>query len=127
MSRFQPTPRGIRVLAQRIPNYAGETAGIPLGNAQSILNKSFTIVADVEIPKEGAEGRIVTAGGCFGGYGLYVLKGKPLFVYNVLDLKRTRWEGGVEGADWLGSSLKSGKHTIEFDFTYDGPGIAKGG
>ena len=32
-----------------------------------------------------------------------------------------------EGEDWLGDSLKPGKHTIEFDFTYDGPGIAKGG
>ena len=45
----------------------------------------------------------------------------------MLDLKRTRWEGGVGGADWLGKSLKAGKHTIEFDFKYDGPGIAKGG
>ncbi len=31
------------------------------------------------------------------------------------------------GADWLGSSLKPGKHTIEFDFKYDGPGPGKGG
>jgi hypothetical protein len=70
---------------------------------------------------------IVTDGGRFGGYGLFLLKGKPVFVYNLLDLKRTRWEGGVEARDWLGDSLKPGKHTIEFDFTYDGPGIAKGG
>jgi hypothetical protein len=42
-------------------------------------------------------------------------------------LKRTRWEGGVGGEDWLGDSIKPGKHTIEFDFTYDGPGIAKSG
>jgi len=33
----------------------------------------------------------------------------------------------VGGADWLGDSLKPDKHTIEFDFTYDGPGIAKSG
>ncbi len=50
-----------------------------------------------------------------------------MFVYNLLDLKRSRWEGGVGGADWLGKSLKPGKHTIVFDFKYDGPGIAKGG
>ena len=45
---------------------------------------------------------IVTDGGRFGGYGLYILKGKPVFVYNLLDLKRTRWEGGVGAARLAG-------------------------
>jgi len=128
-SQFQRAiaPRPSATAGQTVFTYVGENAGIPLGNAPSILNKSFTITAEIEIPKAGAEGMIVTAGGRFGGYGLYLLKGKPVFVYNLLDLKRTRWEGGVGGADWLGSSLKPGKHTIEFDFKYDGPGIAKGG
>jgi hypothetical protein len=45
-------------------------------------------------------------------------KGKPMFVYNLLDLERFRWEG---------SSLSAGKHTIVFDFKYDGPGPGKGG
>ena len=70
---------------------------------------------------------IATMGGRFGGYGLYLLKGKPVFVYNLLNLKRYRWEGGVGGSDWLGASLKPGKHTIAFDFKYDGPGFGKGG
>jgi hypothetical protein len=30
----------------------------------------------------------------FGGYGLYLLKGKPVFTWNLLDLKRVKWEGG---------------------------------
>ena len=58
---------------------------------------------------------------------MYLLKGKPVFVYNMLDLKRYRWEGGVGARDWLGSALKPGKHTIVFDFKYDGPGFGKGG
>jgi hypothetical protein len=66
-------------------------------------------------------------GGRFGGYGLYLLRGKPVFDYNFLDLEHFRWEGGVGAEDWLGSSLKPGKHTIVFDFKYDGPGPAKGG
>ena len=41
---------------------------------------------------------IATMGGRFGGYGLYLLKGKPVFTYNLLDLERYRWEGGVEPA-----------------------------
>jgi arylsulfatase A-like enzyme len=128
-SQFQRAiaPRPSAVAGQTVFNYFGENAGIPLGNAPSILNKSFTITADIEVSPGGSEGMIVTAGGRFGGFGLFLLKGKPVFVYNLLDLKRTRWEGGVGGADWLGKSLKPGKHTIEFDFTYDGPGIAKGG
>ena len=70
---------------------------------------------------------IVTLGGRFGGYGLYLKKGKPVFVYNLLDLERFRWEGGPLGHDVLGEALKPGKHTIVFDFKYDGPGPGKGG
>ena len=58
-------------------------------------------------------------GGRFGGYGLYLLKGKPVFIYNFLDLERFRWEGQ--------EALTPGKHTVVFDFTYDGPGFGKGG
>jgi hypothetical protein len=62
---------------------------------------------------------LVTLGGRFGGYGLYLLNGKPVFTYNFLDLERFRWEAP--------DVLAPGKHTIVFDFTYSGPGIAKGG
>jgi arylsulfatase len=120
-------PRPSAVAGKTVFTYSGENAGIPTGNAPSILNRSFTITADIEVPEDGGEGMIVTEGGRFGGYGLFLLKGKPVFVYNLVDLKRTRWEGGVGARDWLGRSLTMGKHTIEFDFTYDGPGIAKGG
>jgi arylsulfatase len=116
-----------RLLAQRpsatagrtVFTYSGERAGLPVGSAPSILNKSYTITAAVEIPKGGAEGMLVTMGGRFGGYGLYVLKGKPVFTYNLVDLQRFRWEGGA--------ALTPGKHTIVFDFKYDGPGPGKGG
>jgi arylsulfatase A-like enzyme len=46
-------------------------------------------------------------------------RGRPVFVYNLLDLERFRWRGL--------SSLSAGKHTIVFDFKYDGPGPGKGG
>jgi arylsulfatase A-like enzyme len=121
------TPRPSATAGRTVFTYSGEVANIPPGNAPSILNKDYTITAEVTIPKTGAEGMIATMGGRFGGYSLYLVKGKPVFVYNFLDLKRYRWEGGVGGEDWLGSSLKPGKHTIVFDFKYDGPGMAKGG
>ena len=65
----------------------------PYGNAPNILTKSYTITAEVEVPEGGGDGMIVTEGGRFGGYGLYVLKGKPVFTYNFVDLERFRWEG----------------------------------
>ena len=107
--------------------YIGENVDIPIGNAPSLLNRNYTITAQITMPSAGTEGMIATFGGRFGGYGLYLLKGKPVFVYNLLNLKRYRWEGGVGAEDWLGSSLQPGKHAIVFDFKYDGPGLGKGG
>ena len=43
----------------------------------------------------------------------YLVKNKPVFLWNLLDLKRVRWEG---------PELTPGKHTLEFDFTYAGMG-----
>jgi arylsulfatase len=81
----------------------------------------------VTVSEGGAEGMIVTLGGRFGGYGLYLLKGKPVFDYNLLDLTHYRWEGGPLSHGLLAGALKPGKHTIVFDFKYDGPGPGKGG
>jgi arylsulfatase A-like enzyme len=121
------TPRPSGTAGRTTFTYQGENVGIPVANAPSLLNRDYTITAEITVPEGGAEGMITTMGGRFGGYGLYLLKGKPVFVYNILDLKRYRWEGGVGAEDWLGASLKSGKHTIEFSFKYDGPGFGKGG
>jgi arylsulfatase len=121
------TPRPSGTAGRTTFTYAGETIGIPVGNAPSLLNRDYTISAEITVPKEGTEGMIATMGGRFGGYGLYLQKGKPVFVYNLLNLKRYRFEGGVGGDDWLGKSLKAGKHTIVFDFKYDGPGLGKSG
>jgi len=60
-----------------------------------------------------AEGMIYNEGDRFFGYGLYLLKGKPTFTYNLMGLKRTKWQG---------PALAAGKHTIVFDFKYDGLG-----
>jgi arylsulfatase A-like enzyme len=121
------TPRPSATAGRTVFTFKGENAGIPLGNAPSILDKDYTITAEVTIPAAGAEGMIVTLGGRFGGYALYLLKGKPVFSYNMLNLERFRWEGGVGGRDLFSDALKPGKHTIVFDFKYNGPGPGKGG
>jgi arylsulfatase A-like enzyme len=111
-------PRPSATAGQSVFTYSGEMAGIPTGNAPNILNRSFKITADVEVPENG-DGMIVTLGGRWGGYGLYLLKGIPVFDYNMLTLLQARWAGD--------QPLSAGKHTLVFDFKYDGPGIAKGG
>jgi hypothetical protein len=100
-------------------NDACRRGGIPLGTAPSILNRSYTITAGVKVPEGGGDGMIVTAGGRWGGFGLYMLKGKPVVNYNGLLLAQFRAEGS--------QPLSPGKHSITFEFTVDGPGIAKGG
>ena len=85
----------------------------------SIIGRSYTITAEVDVPERRRQRHARDAGRRFGGYGLYVLKGKPVFDYNLLALEHFRWEGK--------DALAAGKHTIVFDFTYDGPGVAKGG
>ena len=121
------TPRPSAVAGRTVFTYSGEISGVPPGNAPSILDRDYTITADVTIPEGGAEGMIVTLGGRFGGYGLYLLRGKPVFDYNLLDMTHYRWEGGPLGRGVLAEAVKPGKHTIVFDFKYDGPGPGKGG
>ncbi|HLN37520.1 MAG TPA: arylsulfatase [Xanthobacteraceae bacterium] len=111
------TPRPSMSAGRKVFTYSGEPiSGIPRGTAPSVLNTSYTIAADIEVPQGGADGMIVTDGGRFGGYGMYLLKGKPVFLWNLLDLKRIRWEGA--------EALAPGKHTVEYDFKYDGLGFA---
>jgi arylsulfatase A-like enzyme len=112
-----------RIVAPRPNITAGRTefvytlpmTGLPQGDSPMLLNSSYTITADIEVPQGGAEGMILTSGGRFGGYGFYLLKGKPVFLWNLIDLKRIKWEGQ--------EALSPGKHILEFDFKYDGLGI----
>ncbi len=112
-----------RIVAPRPNITAGRTefvytrpmVGLPQGDSPGLLNTSYTIIADIEVPQGGAEGMILTSGGRFAGYGFYLLKGKPVFLWNLVNLDRIKWEGP--------DSLTPGKHTIEFDFKYDGLGV----
>jgi arylsulfatase A-like enzyme len=113
------TPRPSATAGRVVFTYSGVTSGVDVSDAPNIINRSYTITAEVEVPQDGGDGMLATLGGRFGGYGLYVLKGKPVFTYNFVDLERFRWEGQ--------QALTPGKHTVVFDFTYDGPGFGKSG
>ena len=105
------------IAGRKVFTYSGEPiTGIPNGEAPNLLNTSYTITADIDVPEGGGDGVIVTQGGRFGGYGLYLMKGKPVFTWNLLDLKRVKWQGA--------DALTPGKHTLVYDFKYDGLGFA---
>jgi arylsulfatase len=93
--------------------YTRPMTGLPQGDSPNILNASYTFTADIEVPQGGGDGMIVTSGGRFAGYGFYLLKGKPVWLWNLVDLERIKWEG---------PTLSPGRHTIEFDFKYEGLG-----
>ena len=94
--------------------YTRPMTGLPQGDSPLLLNTSYTITADIEVPDGGAEGMILTSGGRFAGYGFYLLKGKPVFLWNLVDLEAHQVGGRRRAAP--------GKHTVEFDFKYDGLG-----
>jgi arylsulfatase len=96
--------------------YTRPMTGLPQGDSPFILDASYTFTADIDVPQGGAEGMIVTSGGRFGGYGFYLLQGRPVWLWNMVDLERIKWEGA--------EALSPGRHVIEFDFKYDGMGVA---
>lgn len=85
----------------------------------NIKNRSKTITAEIEIPQGGANGVILTQGGRFGGWSLYLKDGKPAYTYNFLGLQQFT----VASPE----ALPPGKATLVFDFAYDGGGFGKGG
>ncbi|MCF1751843.1 arylsulfatase [Mariniradius sediminis] len=84
----------------------------------NLQNTSYTITADLELGPNG-NGVIVCQGGRFGGLSLYVKNGKPAFTYNFLGLNSTTIAST--------QSLAPGKHTLVYDFKYDGGGPGRGG
>ena len=94
--------------------YTTPMVGLPQGDSPLLLNTSYTVTAEIEVPEGGAEGMILTSGGRFGGYGFYILQGKPVWTWNMVDLQRIKWQGP--------DVLTPGKHTLVFDFKYDGLG-----
>jgi len=86
----------------------------------NIKNRPITLTADVEIPAgKTANGILIAQGGRFGGWAFYVKDGVAAYDYNFLGMQRFTVSANQK--------LTPGKHTVKFDFAYDGGGIGKGG
>jgi arylsulfatase len=85
----------------------------------NLKNKSHSVTAQLEVPDSGAEGVLISQGGAFAGWSLYVKNGKPKYTYNFLGLQLFTVDGRSE--------IPPGTHQVRMEFAYDGGGLAKGG
>jgi arylsulfatase len=92
---------------------------IPDSVAPHVLNRSFSITADVTVPEGGANGVLAAMGGLPAGWSLYVKEGKPAFTYNYFIAQISTIAGKEE--------LPAGPATVRYEFAYDGGGVGKGG
>jgi len=84
----------------------------------NIKNRSKTITANVELAGND-RGIILTQGGKFGGWALYMDGGKPAYTYN--------WFGLEKYTVASDKALPAGSAEVKLEFAYDGGGTGKGG
>jgi arylsulfatase len=85
--------------------------GIPENAFINVRNTSLAITAEVDVPAN-ASGVLLCQGGDFGGWSFYMLDGRPVYTYN--------WVG-IESYTITGTQkVPAGKHSIRFDFAYEG-------
>ena len=132
-TRYKVLPLDDRLMEKMNPDTAGRPVLIK-GNTQllfsgmgrlsencvlNIKNKSHSVTAEIVVPKEGAEGVIVSQGANIGGWSLYAKNGKLKYCYNWGGFKHFM----VESAD----RIPAGEHQVRMEFTYAGGGLGKGG
>lgn len=117
--RMQLENRPSLTLGRNEFTYFDGQVRIPEGAAPDVKNKSFKVTAKLTVPEAGAQGVVITQGGRFNGWGIYLLDSKPVFHYNLCDAVRAT----VAAKD----KLAPGDYTLVADFAYDGGGMGKGG
>ena len=118
ITRLDPAIRPSLTRGRKSFTYAQGMTRIPEGACPDIKNKSWSLTAEVEVTGN-ASGMIITQGGLFSGWALYLEQGKPVFHSNFCDVAHYQ----VAGKE----ALPAGKHTLKMEFAYDGGGIGKGG
>ena len=95
--------------------YYPDTAPVPEGVAVNVRNRSFKILANVEITDADAGGVIFAHGSRFGGHTLFIKDHKLHYVYNFLGIP-------PEQHFVSGEALKPGKYTFGMEFTRESGG-----
>jgi arylsulfatase len=85
----------------------------------NVKNKSHSVTAEVTVPEQGADGVIISQGGAYAGWSLYLESGRPTYCYNLFGLQRFHVRGDMP--------VPAGTHQVRMEFGYDGGGLGKGG
>jgi arylsulfatase len=88
------------------------TQMVPTNAGPNVMNRPYSITADVEIPKEGAEGVLLSAGDVQGGYSFYVQNGNLHHVYSYVGSEFFHIESNVP--------VPVGRHKLRFEFETTG-------
>jgi len=95
--------------------YFPGTSAVPEGVAVNVRNRSFKILANVEITDADAAGVIFAHGSRFGGHALFIKDHKLHYVYNFLGIKPEQHYISTQ-------DLKPGKYTLGMEFTRSSAG-----
>ncbi|HEY1317340.1 MAG TPA: arylsulfatase [Gaiella sp.] len=85
----------------------------------NVKNKSHSVTAEVTVADEGADGVIISQGGAYAGWSLYLDGGRPTYCYNLFGLQQFHVRGDA--------AVSAGTHQVRMEFGYDGGGLGKGG
>jgi len=86
----------------------------------NIKNKTHAVTCEVVVPEGGGSGTVISQGGRFGGWSVYLMPdGRPAYCYNLFGLERFKAVGN--------QPLEAGEKQIRVEFDYDGGGVGKGG
>ena len=116
--RFADERPQIAVTRTSYTYYPG-TQMVPINAGPNVLNRPYSLTADVEIPKGGAEGALLSAGDVQGGFSFYVQDGKLQYVYNYVGSRFFHVESNVP--------VPEGRHKLRFEFEVTGKPDFKSG
>jgi arylsulfatase len=119
--RFDPSIAGrpdLMGLRTALTLYEGMT-GITQNAFVNVMGRSYTVTADVDVPPAGANGVIIAQAGRFGGWSVYMQGGRAHGVYNFGGLERSTVSSP--------RALAPGRHTVRYEFAYDGGPPGSGG
>ena len=105
--------------AQTTFTYYGDVQNVAAGMIPKIYNHSYTIRAELEIPRGGAEGVIVADADHLGGFSLFVQDGKLKHTYAFLGVQEFKQESETR--------LPTGSVSVRMEFVADAPKPATGG
>ncbi len=85
----------------------------------NVKNKSHAVTAEIAVPDDRAEGVIISQGGAYAGWSLYLKEGRPTYCYNLFGVQRFHVRADT--------AVSAGTHQVRMEFAYDGGGLGRGG